>query len=1106
MAVDLKPLFRPEALRPHLAGFALPASAPAGRDALARWAKLLGSKAGQKMKETELRDEFLYDVFRDLLGYTTATQNPAAYSLTKEQYVEVDGTFADAGFGRFGGTTPTTVAVLEGKSPLDPLDRPYHNRKRSAFEQALLYAYNQRCDWFLVTNLRETRLYHKGGDQLTYERFLTEKLAADPAEFKRFVFLLGAERVVPPAGPCHLDALLTASKKVGRDLTADFYREYRDLRQATFDALVAHNPGRDPAALLTATQKILDRVLFVAFCEDRGLLPREIVARAYTHADPFRPRPVWDNFVALFRAVDTGSSHLDIERYNGGLFAPDADLDALTVPDAVCEGFKKLAEYEYGTVTDTDAKLIDVEILGHIFEQSIGDLEEMHRAVAAGPAPAADGPTKRKKEGAFYTPDFVTRFIVAETLGPVLRERFAAYTASVRAATKTYRSLLDDPTTFDVAALKPKEKIALRKFWAGWLESLESVRVVDPSCGSGAFLLEAFDQLFLEYERAQGYFTALAGPTLFDIRRSILTHNLFGMDLNSEAVEIARLSCWIKTAEKGKVLTTLDANIVQGNSVVAEPDPLTAWAKRFPAAFAAGGFDVVVGNPPYVRQEWITADKPFLQRHYKSYDGVADLYVYFYELGLNLLKPGGRLGFIVTNKWMKAGYGEPLRKLYGESAWVETVVDLGHNKEVFPDADVFPCILTARKPDAGPPPESVRVCVLPREQTRVDDLSRQIADEGVSVPRSRLGAAPWNLEPPGVAALMEKLRANGVPLKEYAGVVPLYGIKTGFNEAYLIDTATKDRLVAADPASAPLFKRYLRGQDLERWQAEWAGLWMIAMKSSGNHPWPWAGKPEPEAEATFRQTYPALFAHFDGFRGSLTDRQDQGEYWWELRACAYWDKFDQPKVMYQDITWNQRFALDTAGTLSNNTVYVLPTADPWTLAALNAPVSWWFAWRTAQHGKDEALRLFTDYLNNFPVPRPTDELRARVAALVPRLIDLKAGQTSGVRAMLDWLQTEMGVGKVSQKLAGLIGLSADELVAEVRKLRSKKAGLSVADLKRLKDEHAATVAPLQALARESAGLERAVSDAVNEAFGLTPADIRLMWDTAPPRMPTAPPV
>ena len=152
--------------------------------------------------------------------------------------------------------------------------------------------------------------------------------------------------------------------------------------------------------------------------------------------------------------------------------------------------------------------------------------------------------------------------------------------------------------------------------------------------------------------------------------KTILQHNLYGVDLNGEAVEIARLSCWIKTAEVGKVLTSLDHNIRVGNSVVADPavhPKAFDWKAAFPEVFAAGGFDVVIGNPPYVRQEWISPFKPYLQQHYRAYDGVADLYVYFYELGVNLLKPGGRLGFVVTNKWMKAGYGEPLRRLFGES-------------------------------------------------------------------------------------------------------------------------------------------------------------------------------------------------------------------------------------------------------------------------------------------------------------------------------------------------------------------------------------------------------------------------------------------------------
>jgi hypothetical protein len=184
---------------------------------------------------------------------------------------------------------------------------------------------------------------------------------------------------------------------------------------------------------------------------------------------------------------------------------------------------------------------------------------------------------------------------------------------------------------------------------------------------------------------------------------------------------------------------------------------------------------------------------------------------------------------------------------------------------------------------------------------------------------------------------MEKIRRAGVPLKEFTGIVPLMGIKTGFNDAYLIDTTTKERLVAADPQSADLFKPYLRGQDINRWQAEWTGLWMLALKSSGNHPWPWADVGD-GAEAVFAATYPAIHAHLNQYRAALLKRQDQGAYWWELRACAYWDKFDRPKVLYQEIQFHPCYMLDQGGMLANNKVFFLPTEDLYLLGVLNSPL------------------------------------------------------------------------------------------------------------------------------------------------------------------------
>ncbi len=1109
MATEIKPLFRPDALRPKLKSFLLPARCESASGALKNWSNLLSSRQAEQMKETELLADFIRDVFVDLLGYTPPPATP--YSLKREALVKVDGKFADAGFGVFDGNSNRFVAVLEGKGPRDPLDRPFAGRKRSAVEQSLQYAVQLQIDWYLVTNLREIRLYHKGHDTFTYERFEAAELAEDAGERKRFVYLLGAERMLHPESN-HLDALLAESKKIGRELTNSYYREYRALRERIFETLRKHNPNQPPSQLLAATQKMLDRVLFIAFCEDRGLLPRNIIARAYEHADPFNPRPIWHNFVGLFRSVDNGNERLNITRYNGGLFAPDPYLEELTVPDTVCEGFKKLAEYEYGNDPEADARLIDVEILGHIFEQSISDLEEMQERIAGRSTqtrPKEQKKNSRKESGAFYTPAFITRYIVAQTLGPIVAARFEQCRAAHEAAAaKNVKRILADPAVFDPDKLTKPQRAALEGFWHDWIDELQTVRLVDPACGSGAFLIEAFDQLFAEYHKAQGFLEELRGKTLFDIRKTILEHNLYGVDLNGEAVEIARLSCWIKTAEVGKVLTSLDHNICEGNSVITDPavhPKAFDWWVAFPEVFAAGGFDVVIGNPPYVRQEWISPYKPYLQQHYRAYDGAADLYVYFFELGINLLKPGGRLGFVVTNKWMKAGYGTALRRFFRDSVWVESVVDFGHAKQIFEDADVFPSILVVRKPMAEPPPTAVRVCAIPREQLRIDDLSNQIATEGFEVHRDRLGADAWTLEPAGVVALLEKIRRIGVPLKEFANVEPLSGIKTGFNDAYLMDTATKEKLVAADPKSAELFKPYLRGQDINRWEAEWNGLWMLALKSSGNHHWPWANTGE-QAESIFVKTYPAIHAHLNQFRDALVKRQDQGEFWWELRSCAYWDKFDQPKIIYPEITWRAQWCFDESSLYINNTVYILPAQDPWVLAVMNSPLMWWFAWRNAIHGKDEALRFIREFVQDVPICTPMDSQRAIAPNAIYRLIEITEEQQTGRLAVLDWLRVEFAVEKPSQKLKDVASLDETTLIAEVRKARGRHKPLSVAGLKALKDEHARSILPLQALAAQARQLEQEVASLVNAAYGLTPEEIALMWQTAPPRMPCKPPI
>jgi hypothetical protein len=473
--LEAKPLFRPDVLRTHVNTFNLPERVEAVAPKLTHWAELLSSRRADSFKEQEILPDFLTDFFCGLLGYSRPADGQPRYTISREKHVEVDGKFADAVLGYFNGT-PGYLVALEGKGPRDPLDRPFAGRRMSAVDQAYRYAINLPCDWIVVTSVRETRLYYKGADQHTYERFDTEQLADDAMHLKRFVFLLGAERVVPAEGRCHLYSLWEESQKVGRELTRDFYQRYAEMRQSAFQELARDNPTAPRGDVLSATQKLLDRVLFCAFCEDRGLLPTETIRKAFEHRDPYRPHTVWDNFRGLFDSINRGNAALGIHAYNGGQFAPDSLLDGLRVSDAVCSYFRDLGAYDYRPASQAaqsaaGASLIDVEILGHIFEHSISDLEKLRSELASdtqasdtrervgsASTPADDGTpvsptpppsvtpslppattaersgkpttpqtarTRRKKEGAFYTPAFITRYIIEQALGGVLKDRFA---------------------------------------------------------------------------------------------------------------------------------------------------------------------------------------------------------------------------------------------------------------------------------------------------------------------------------------------------------------------------------------------------------------------------------------------------------------------------------------------------------------------------------------------------------------------------------------------------------------------------------------------------------------------------------------------------------
>ena len=338
-----------------------------------------------------------------------------------------------------------------------------------------------QSSWIIVSNYRETRLYSKSSGQAAYELFRLEDLEHESG-FLRFVALLGRDAILggPPAGPSPLAEILLASERTEREVTTKLYAEYRGIRSRLFDELQRRHSNIPSGDLLAYAQTILDRVLFLAFAEDRQLLPAGTIARAYEHRDPYNPRPIWQNFVAVFKAVDKGSAQLGIPAYNGGLFREVAELEGLEISDELCGAFNELGAYDFG-------EDVSVDVLGHIFEQSITDLEELRREASqqSGPVQAnasvgtQKAPSKRQVEGIFYTPPFVTGFLVRETLGFVIADAWERAQAG-RGATK-------------------KDRIAA---WEAYQNELRKIRVLDPACGSGAFLIAAFDALAQEFDRA----------------------------------------------------------------------------------------------------------------------------------------------------------------------------------------------------------------------------------------------------------------------------------------------------------------------------------------------------------------------------------------------------------------------------------------------------------------------------------------------------------------------------------------------------------------------------------------------------------------------------
>ena len=624
-------LFNPKTISKHV-GAVPPASAD-HQERLREWADMIGSGRIEKLKETALHSDFKSNIVEAVLGYSSAVKS-AYHTVTSEQSI-LRGS-VDLALGEFGPDHSQIIAPFELKgAKTKDLDAIMPGRSKSPVQQAWEYATNAPgVKWVLVSNYIELRLYGFGEGTQAYETFDLAKLN-DPSQYSRFILLLSRDSLLSG----RTAELLKESRREDKDITDALYRDYKTLRGTLVSTVRQQLPDIDPLEAIAAAQTVLDRVLFTAFAEDTGLLPDRILEKAFEHSDPFSPRPIWANFQSLFTAINSGNQALNVPPYNGGLFAPDSIVDRLALPNEVCEQFRDIGSYDFSSE-------VSVTVLGHIFEQSIADVERL-QAEARGEEFSSEAKTgtsgRRKRDGVVYTPDYIARFIVDQTLGTHLAEVFAEIV-------KRFAQKGAEVVSYET--IKWRRKTAELEAWEAYRDRVRSLRIVDPACGSGVFLVMAFDYMKAELirvnEKIKGLLPSAAhfGDLLeYKQDSEILTNNLFGVDVNAESIEIAKLSLWVKTARRGKPLDSLNNNLKVGDSLIEDSSYAYlshsfTWKNAFPSIFKEGGFDIVLGNPPYVRQELLANMKPYFQKRFEVYQGAADLYCYFFERGMRLLKHG----------------------------------------------------------------------------------------------------------------------------------------------------------------------------------------------------------------------------------------------------------------------------------------------------------------------------------------------------------------------------------------------------------------------------------------------------------------------------------
>jgi len=1013
------------------------------------WQKALKDSDLEKTKEKSVQGKFLNTFFENILGYIDMTTGLEEWTLIQHPRIENEGREPDGSLGWFTKDHKFTRAVIELKDAHTSLDKKQNSRgdKLTPIEQAYFYATKyEDCNWIIASNFREIRLYNYQKTQDYFETFDVLDLL-DEAEFKRFYFMLCKKNLISKGEDSVMEILAKDTFIEEQNITKEFYGKYRDIRLYLLQHLISYNPTIERTILLEKAQKLLDRFIFTLFCEDTtSLLPLNIVKNTYERAlNSFSSSDerIWTEYRGLFQAIDKGNDRVKppINAYNGGLFAHDDILDNLSIKDSFWETLIKLADYDF----ETD---LNVNILGHIFEQSISDLEKIKFQWADNTDIGIyiGLESKRKKDGIFYTPEYVTRYIIEQTLGKYLDEN---------------------------------------------TDRLTNVKVLDPSCGSGAFLNQAhtfllnehrnrFEQLVIEKE-LKGEHITLFDYNPAEANKSILLNNLYGVDLNQESVEITKLALWLKTARITEPLQNLDKNIKCGNSLIDDIEVAGSkafnWTGEFSSVFSDGGFDVVIGNPPYVRNELISiTEKEYLEKNYDTYTGKSDLYVYFFEQFIKLLRPNGIGGMIVSSKYTKTKYGKTLIDYLNKKVQILEFIDF-NDSDIFEGIIAYPSIIIFKKTDNREP---VRLGVINDESVILNDLSIA-AHNFIKVDQNMLfeslgGWARKNNKE--LSDIFRKVRNSNNSLEDM-NVKPQVGIKTGLNKAFIL---TQEE---ASSFGAEFVKPYLLGKDVKKYQKAHASHFII---------FPYKKDAEGKLYLVEENELPeVILSHLKKYKEELSSRaiikdglEAGTKKWYEYQQIKLDFNYNN-YIIYPDISNGVNFSF-AENAIYDMTCFGINSADSNLLALLNSKFIASYLETVSVKARGGYLRMKSQYINTVPIPRGLAD--ADFNQIVTQLQTIFHQTKELVSSFNSTVEAEYNV-RLNFNLQELQDLGSNELIEILNKrnahLQLEKKEDAINWLKAKKTE-------AQSLQAQLVTLEDDIDRKIYRLFDLSPEEISIIED------------